>query len=934
MQKENSFEQKRLELESWLQRMENKLGGMLPVGHTADVLEVQLREQKGFHAELHQFKGQIEAFQQLTQRLITMHQHEDTSHYKKITEYIKQHYDRLDACVINRGKLLHAALSSLQNLDRSMDKFLAWLSEAESVLETLEGDVESRRASHQLKELQNDIDRQAPTHTALRNSSLALLGSLAPEDALMLQLRGDEMERRWQALKTRTLDLRNRLEHNTDYWNALLLSLRELTEWVIRKDTELGLAARQDDHRAFRQQLEDKRPLVEASLRSARQFVAGEPSGDLPRNLRRELVKLSDKWNALIDRSDQLAVRFEQNAVKLKQLTVNLEEAVVAVGRLERATLSWSGPRSAAEARELLTNLRTLEQQLPPLQRVLDEARAQAAMLGPALPQSSATQLEDCTARYRALQAAIRERREVLTSSCQGETSPGPSSVQPPWERATTPKLASCLLQLNEVRFSAYRTALKLRAIQKKLCLDLVTLSAASESFDIHGLRGQNDKLLDVADMMLVLRGIYSNASTQYPTLVDIPLCVDMALNWLLNVYDSQRTGQLRVLSFKVGLTILSKGHLEDKYRYLFRLIADPQQKADQRKLGLLLHDVLQIPRQLGEIAAFGGSNIEPSVRSCLGDRDDLEVAHFLAWLKQEPQSLVWLPVLHRLAAAETAKHQAKCNSCKQYPIVGLRYRCLKCFNFDMCQACFFAGRLTKGHKLSHPMHEYCAATTSAEDVRDFTRALRNKFKGKRHFLKHPRVGYLPVRSVLEGDELESPIASPQHNDMHSRLEIYASRLAEVELRASSPEDEHRLIADLCHSLEGAPASPGQLMLVIDEEQRAELQEMIRELEAENAALRQEYEQLQRGSAPHPMQAQHDVVAEARLLRQHKGRLEARMQILEDHNRQLEAQLQRLRQLLDDPPTSTLQTRSVTASQLNQDTPGRVPQPPPPNDHR
>lgn len=32
---------------------------------------------------------------------------------------------------------------------------------------------------------------------------------------------------------------RNRLESNTDHWNALLLSLREMTEWVIRKDTEL-----------------------------------------------------------------------------------------------------------------------------------------------------------------------------------------------------------------------------------------------------------------------------------------------------------------------------------------------------------------------------------------------------------------------------------------------------------------------------------------------------------------------------------------------------------------------------------------------------------------------------------------------------------------------------------------------------------------------
>lgn len=86
-----------------------------------------------------------------------------------------------------------------------MDKFLAWLSEAESVLETLESDVESRRASHQLKELQADIERQAPTHSALRNSSLALLGSLAAEDALMLQLRGDEMERRWQVKFTNSI---------------------------------------------------------------------------------------------------------------------------------------------------------------------------------------------------------------------------------------------------------------------------------------------------------------------------------------------------------------------------------------------------------------------------------------------------------------------------------------------------------------------------------------------------------------------------------------------------------------------------------------------------------------------------------------------------------------------------------------------------------
>lgn len=62
----------------------------------------------------------------------------------------------------------------------------------------------------------------------------------------------------------------------------------------------------------------------------------------------------------------------------------------------------------------------------------------------------------------------------------------------------------------------------------------------------------------------------------------------------------------------------------------LYRLIADPNRLVDQRKLGLLLHDCIQLPRQLGEVAAFGGSNIEPSVRSCFAkagkDKNAIEV--------------------------------------------------------------------------------------------------------------------------------------------------------------------------------------------------------------------------------------------------------------------------------------------------------------------
>lgn len=58
--------------------------------------------------------------------------------------------------------------------------------------------------------------------------------------------------------------------------------------------------------------------------------------------------------------------------------------------------------------------------------------------------------------------------------------------------------------------------------------------------------------------------------------------------------------------------------------------------------------------------------------------------------------------------------------------------------------------------------------------------------------------------------------------------------------------------------------------------------------------------------SPHHTSEDSELIAEAKLLRQHKGRLEARMQILEDHNKQLESQLHRLRQLLEQVESAEL----------------------------
>ena len=76
------------------------------------------------------------------------------------------------------------------------------------------------------------------------------------------------------------------------------------------------------------------------------------------------------------------------------------------------------------------------------------------------------------------------------------------------------------------------------------------------------------------------------------------------------------------------------------------------------------------------------GTNVEPLIRGCFsadggghqgegpagsaGARASVDCTDFVRWLKQEPQCLVWLPVLHRLASAESARHNGtKCKVCK-----------------------------------------------------------------------------------------------------------------------------------------------------------------------------------------------------------------------------------------------------------------------------
>ncbi|XP_068198088.1 utrophin isoform X3 [Antennarius striatus] len=905
---------------------------------------------------------------------------------------------------------LETFLKWLQEAETTVN-VLADASQREDVSQDSPHAQELRR---QLEDIQAEIDAHNDIYKSVDGNKSKMVKALgSSEEAVFLQHRLDDMNQRWSDLKTKSANIRAHLEASAERWSRLLGLLEELWRWICMKDEELAkqmpiggdvptLLQQQNHCMAIWSELREREHLVVTTLDQARMFLADQPiegpgeprknvqpkmdltpeekARGLARAIRKQTGEVRERWERLKGHVGGWQSQVEQALERLQELQSSMDQLDLRLTRAEEVKACWQpvGDLLIDSLQDHIDKTLVFREEIAPFRqdvRTVNELSAELTPLDIQLSSTAFRQLDQLNMRWKLLQVAVEDRLKLLQEAHRDF---GPSSqhflstsVQLPWQRAVSqnkvpyyinhqtqttcwdhPKMTELyqsLADLNNVRFSAYRTAMKIRRLQKALCLDLLDLNVTQNTFEQHKMTN-NNQLLSVPDIINCLTSIYDGLEQEHKDLVNVPLCVDMCLNWLLNVYDTGRSGKIRVLSMKIGLLSLCKGHLEEKYKYLFSQVASAGDTCDQRQLGLLLHEAIQIPRQLGEVAAFGGSNIEPSVRSCfqhVTNKVELEPRQFIDWMRLEPQSMVWLPVLHRVAAAETAKHQAKCNICKECPIVGFRYRSLKHFNYDVCQSCFFSGRTAKGHKLNYPMVEYCTPTTSGEDMRDFTKVLKNKFRSKKYFAKHPRLGYLPVQTVLEGDNMETPVTlismcpeqyelsqSPQlsHDDTHSRIEQYATRLAQMEhsngslptdssSATGSMDDEHALILQYCQTLGGEsspcsqPQSPAQILQAVEREERGELERIISRLEEEQRTLQKEYEQLKEqhgqrggpvtspwesdGSFVHPDEA--DLLAEAKLLRQHKGRLEARMHILEEHNKQLESQLIRLRQLLHQP---------------------------------
>ncbi|XP_051019304.1 dystrobrevin alpha isoform X3 [Acomys russatus] len=467
---------------------------------------------------------------------------------------------------------------------------------------------------------------------------------------------------------------------------------------------------------------------------------------------------------------------------------------------------------------------------------------------------------------------------------------------------------------LDRIRLSTYRTACKLRFVQKKCNLHLVDIWNVIEALRENALNNLDPNTeLNVARLEAVLSTIFYQLNKRMPTThqIHVEQSISLLLNFLLAAFDPEGHGKISVFAVKMALATLCGGKIMDKLRYIFSMISDSSGVMVYGRYDQFLREVLKLPTAVFEGPSFGYT--EQSARSCFSQQKKVTLNGFLDTLMSDPppQCLVWLPLLHRLANVENVFHPVECSYCHSESMMGFRYRCQQCHNYQLCQDCFWRGHAGGSHSNQHQMKEYTSWKSPAKKL---TNALSKSLScaSSREPL-HPMFPDQPEKP-LNLAHIVPPRPVTSMNDTlfsHSVPSSGSPFITRSMLESSNRlDEEHRLIARYAARLAAESSSPQptqqrtapDISFTIDanKQQRqliAELENKNREILQEIQRLRVEHEQ---ASQPTPEKAQQNptLLAELRLLRQRKDELEQRMSALQESRRELMVQLEGLMKLL------------------------------------
>jgi len=274
-------------LMDWLKKIAKDLDNTSPVHGDLDTVISLVEKHKNFEEELNSRTEQYESLTKTAEELLENAEGQDKVKIQTQLTEMTSSWENIWSLSQNKTKRLEGALSQAEELHKSVNMLLEWLSDAEMKLRFSgplpedEEEVKKQIDEHQkfmaeLKEKERDKDFTL-------NLAQEILSKCHPDAVNIIKHWITIIQQRWDEISTWALQRLEKLEEHLKQLQDLLALLDELMQWLIGKEnilTELEQEPLPDDseiikklideHQEFMDNLSSRQPEIDAVCKPMR----------------------------------------------------------------------------------------------------------------------------------------------------------------------------------------------------------------------------------------------------------------------------------------------------------------------------------------------------------------------------------------------------------------------------------------------------------------------------------------------------------------------------------------------------------------------------------------------------------------------------------------------------------------------------------------